>query len=81
MSSFREHLAGHLNDRGRVYRWFSPEAAPTGPILENDIKDIDVRWSDLEVEVTTKDGRRVLADPGWCIENLMRLACGLEVNP
>lgn len=82
MSTFKERLAGHLNDQNGRYN-------PRPPILtEGDINDLDVRWHEgekdtddygeyvirlpeLVIEVGTDRGW-YRADPTWFLTEAMR---------
>jgi hypothetical protein len=91
MSSFAERLVGHLNDRQRRYQgmgcytesqikdidvqWYE------GEDTTDDWGDPRLRLPTLEVIVTMYDNERIQADPGWCLEQMMRQALGLELNP
>ncbi|AXH48068.1 hypothetical protein SEA_NEOS5_86 [Mycobacterium phage Neos5] len=47
----------------------------------SDYGDEFTRLPYITVTATLTDGSRIQADPGWCVESLLRQACGLEVNP
>uniref|UniRef100_UPI0038D25AAF Minor tail protein n=1 Tax=Mycobacterium phage Phaedrus TaxID=546184 RepID=UPI0038D25AAF len=95
VTAFREALADHVSGR-LAFGWMRPERSMTVEAREisgidvtwsegdqgtSDYGDEYTHLPELTVTVSLTDGTRVHADPGWCIENLLRQACGLEVNP
>lgn len=93
MSDFREALADHLTGIRNRYGRDAYPVTPTdiegidvrwteGEQGTSDYGDEYTTLPDLTVTVTLGPNyETVRADPAWCIENLMRLALGLELNP
>ena len=88
--TFRQRLSDHLNERQK--RWTSrvPQHIVAEDIKdfhvrwdeggegEYDSSDCPPRPPSLEVSVELTDGKWFDADPGWVIENLLRMAAGME---
>lgn len=94
MSDFAEALVGHVIDRGFRFSWRpAKEIVPGDKITDVHVRwDAGDQSTDsygherntppsLEVEVTFASGEHRQAEPGWVIEQLMRGALGLELNP
>lgn len=90
MSSFREAMADHLTLVERRYGRPPVQAADIvdvdvtwreGEEGTDDYGDEYTRLPELEVLISVRDRGDLRADPGLCIENLMRLALGIEVTP
>lgn len=92
MSSFAEALADHLNWQAQRYVQVDGPLRPEditditvrwseGEQGTDDYGDEYTRLPELSVSVEVIGPLRLQADPAWCIENLMRSALGLELNP
>lgn len=90
-TSFAVALADHLSGRwaplGHPDHWEAADITGIdvqwgdGEDSTDDYGDPTLRLPYLEVFVNGHGGRRTKAETGWCIENLMRQALGLDLNP
>jgi hypothetical protein len=88
---FKQALADHLTGRwapfGNTVEWKAADITgidvnwSDGEQGTDDYGDEFIRQPYLEIYVSGTEGRRTQADTGWCIETLMRQACGLDLNP